>query len=373
MKSFGIYYKNAGSQTEQVGLSEVQMNIWKLTINKRKTYYLDFGLQFNSEIKDILVFVPFKIGKQQVQDLGSIISKDSDLISRLFNANTTSNHTTQSPFTPVLKDGSNRFDICTLDIENKTTIEDLKSGEKEIYSIIKFSISQKNEKEKPVLEKQGSATLAEIPSSNYYLRFRIKVEDKNLISKTEYVSNDIIQSAFSKLELFNIRLNDARHIPSNLTSIITNDRGYTAFYFSKVHYFYMVDIKESIQTTSPVCHDSRFMELADWKSYLGEEKISERNFISYHWKKEKENNPSDENIKSYQLCYSCVFPERNWCQLLAYAGLAILLGFIGSMLSFSFSSLHLQIPSWMLWLKVIVVIIIFISEVIYFWKFNNKG
>lgn len=371
MKSFGIYYKKEDGQTGLVGSSEVQINVWKLSVNKHKSYFIDFGLQFNHCIKEISVFVPFHTDSSHVKDLGCLISKDGELISRLFNTNTTSNHTTLSTHTLVSKDDGNKFEICSLDVDNKTGFKEVKDGYKS-YTIITFNIPQKIDIPKQELEKKNSTTAAEITKPGYYIRFRIIADDNSLISKTEDVANDVVQSAFSKLELFDIRINDARYIPSNATQIIYNDMQCDAFYFQKVHFFYMVDVRESIQTTSPACHDSRFLEYIDWKGYLDNEEIKEKNFLSYHWKKVKANS-LDENIKSFQLCYSCLFPNRDTKQLIAYAGLAIILGFIGSMLCFSFSSLFSNIPSWTLWIKVVAIILIAFFEVLYFLFFNKRG
>lgn len=371
MKSFGIYYKKEEGQTGEVGSSEVQINVWKLSVNKQKSYFIDFGLQFNPCIKEISVFVPFHTDSSHVKDLGSLISKDGDLISRLFNTNTTSNHTTQSTHTLVSKDDGNKFEICSLDVDNKTGFTYLKDGDKS-YTLITFSVPQKIEPRKQESENNKSTTAAETKKTDCYVRFRIIVDDNSLISRTEDVANDVVQSAFSKLELFDIRLNDARYIPSNATQIIYHDKKCDAFYFQKVHFFYMVDVREPIQTTSPACHDSRFLEYIDWKGYLDNEEIKDNNFLSYHWKKVK-TNTSDASIKSFQLCYSCLFPNRDTKQLLAYAGLAIILGFIGSMLCFSFSSLFSNVPSWTLWFKVGAIGLIAILEAFYFWFFNKRG
>ena len=274
MKSFGIYYKKGSGQTGLLGQSEVQINIWKLTVSNAKSYHIDFGLQFNPYIKEIYVFVPFVTDSAHFKDLGGIVSKDSDLISRLFNSDTTSNHTAQSSFTPVTKDGGTEFEICTLDVANKTTFEPIRT-DTDIYTLIHINVPQKIETEKQVTEKSKTIG-AEKPKSDYYVRFRIIVDDNTVLSKTENVANDIVQSAFSKLELFDIRLNDARYIPSNITQIIYNDKQCDAFYFNKVHYFYMVDVRESIQTTSPACHDSRFLDYNDWKNYIDNEKVKEK-------------------------------------------------------------------------------------------------
>ena len=371
MKSFGIFYKKEDGQTETVGSSEVQINIWKLTTEGRKSYYVDFGLQFNPSIKEVFVLVPFLTDKNNVKDLGCVISKDSELISRLFNTDTTSNHSAQSSFTPVSKDAGRSFEICALDVDNKTEFEEIKSGDI-TYTLINFKIPQKTEPEKQEAEKNKTTTGVEKPMYDYYIRFRIIVDSKSHLSTTENVANDVIQSAFSKLELFDVRLNDTRYIPSNVSQIIYNDKKCRPFYFQKVHFFYMVDVKESMQTTSPACHDSRFLQYCDWKNYLDSENIKEKNFLSYHWKKVK-SEQSKENIKSFQLCYSCLFPDRNTKQLLAYAGLAIILGFFGSMLCFSFSSIFTGIPSWAVWAKIAVILVLILLESIYFIFFNKKS
>lgn len=372
MNSFALYYKEESGFEPNIGSSEVQVNVWKMHSNKKSLYYLDFGLQFKSRIKEIAVYLPFVITKSDIQDLGVIISKDDDMISRLFNAETNSSKNSKSLFTPVEVDSERSFEVCSLDFNNKADIDSLKVNDTTSHSLLRIEIPQKEPSEKPAPKKDGGKTTAtEVTEPNYYVRFRIKLSDHIVLSTIESVANDVIQSAFSKIELFDFRLNDKRYIPSTLTQIIENDKKFRLFYFTKTHYFYMVDVKESIQTASPACHDSRFLSFQDWKSYLDNPAISEKNFISYHWKKPI-SSQDEKIIKSLQLCYSCLYPDRNFWQLLAYAGLAIILGFMGSMMCFSFSSIISGVPAWTIWIKVILILIIAVLEFIYFFFFNKK-
>lgn len=372
MKSFGIYYKKKEGLNPADGNSEVQMNVWKYNSEKNGlNYFIDFGLEFDCRIEEIVVYLPFKALKTDFSDLGSVISKNDDITSRLFNASIATNKTSQSMFTLVTVDDTRSFEICNLDIDNNNEPEYIKYGSEE-HTLFYLPIPKKDANSQTVLPKTGGTpTATEKQTPKYYVRFRLNLHKHPPFSQTANVANDVVQSAFSKLELFDIRMNDKRHIPTTLTQIVEKNKGCELFTFKKIHYFYMVDVKESLQTSSPSCHDSRFLSKEDWSEYLMVNDIVEKNFISYHWKKIPGEN--EKILKSYQFCYSCIYPKWNIKQLFAYAGLVILLGFMGSMLSFSISGFIPGIPSWALWCKVVVVVGLIVGEIFYFWKYNNKS
>lgn len=76
------------------------------------------------------------------------------------------------------------------------------------------------------------------PKRNLYFRFRVEDIPENSIFYEENISNDFLQSAFSKTEMIDFRINEVREMNPKAYEEITKDK--TFLPFSKIHFFLLV-------------------------------------------------------------------------------------------------------------------------------------
>lgn len=200
------------------------------------------------------------------------------------------------------------------------------------------------------------------------MRFRIYVENIKEIVRTEILSNDLLQAAFSRMDLFDIRLNEKREIPSKVEEKMKKEQ-FDLCSFDKLHFFYIVDTHETIDNGIDIRKDSRLLENEQWFDYEPHSNIANVNYIAHHWKKKRE---EDKPISHFSLFFSTIYPRLSVVRLAAYFSIVIILGWIGSMLSFSFHELfgNSVFPSWVKWCKPTIILVILIALFIYIVKSN---
>lgn len=344
MKSFGLYYKGDKPSEDAV---EIHVNLWKIK-SFNVPYLLDFGLMISQSVKSIALFLPFKLNSNEkksdfnpIKDLGHILMENKDILSLVFNTRMQITNPSNGVYAKATDDekgesfyiyklGPTNFNCDTTKFEAEGTLLtiDLKSepNDKNFTNDIKNSLG---EKQIQVEEKKEKV----------YLRFRIEVPSLDNIKIKDNLSNDIIQSAFSKIELYDFRINDLRQYDAKIDEAIKTE-GFTSYTFEKIHFLYMVNNREVIQDMNTMHKDCRFLEKSKWGDYLPNG-INDINFISYHWKKTKDKT----NFSDFSLFFSATYPSRNWIQLLVSLDFIILLGFIGSFLCTKFLDTS-KLASW---------------------------
>ena len=170
------------------------------------------------------------------------------------------------------------------------------------------------------------------------------------------------------MDLFDIRLNEKREIPSKVEEKMKKQK-FELCTFNKLHFFYIVDTHESIDNGIDIRKDSRLLENEQWIQYVPHSDIANVNYIAHHWKKKME---KDKPISHFSLFFSTIYPRLSIVRLVAYFSIVIILGWIGSMLSFSLGPLfEISVDSsWMKWIKPIIILLIFIALFMYIVKSN---
>lgn len=203
----------------------------------------------------------------------------------------------------------------------------------------------------------------------YYVRFRVFVEDINEIVRTEILSNDLLQAAFSRMDLFDIRLNEQREIPSKVDEKMKK-KHFGLCTFNKLHFFYIVDTHETIDNGVDVRKDSRLLENEQWKEYEPQSNIKGLNYVAHHWKKIPTTESNGE-FRHFNLFFSTIYPKLSSVRLLAYFSIIVLLGWLGSMLTFSVKDLQPcnNDTIWIFgWICLIIIFGLFLFLIIYILK-----
>lgn len=329
MKSFAIYYRNSpngeGAEQTKVLPVEIHMNIWKVRRGKVGSFFelsIDFGIKFPPSINGISLFIPFRIKNNQVEDLGERLFEPK-LLSAVFNEELSSQLSPNQCFAKVVNsnDENKYFFIYKIDNSNIEK-EPFEEGNQQIGTIVKIKI-----KGNP----QGSDQ--QIPDDHdYYIRFRVMAEDRKDVVKTDHLSNDLLQAAFSMSDLYDIRLNEKREIPDKVHESLTDEK-YRLGVFNKVHVFYIVDSHEDVFNRSVVENDCRVLENNLWEKYEPQSDTVGTNYIAYHWKKTPKEH--EKSFKQLSLFFTTRYPHMSKLRLFAYLSVVTLLGWLGSTLTFN--------------------------------------
>lgn len=323
MNSVGILYsiREKASKAPRIGnvSAELHVNYWKLPIGRGKyNRFLDFGIMLNEvahDIESVLFYFPFSITKEDIEDLGEPLTKN-EMLATLFNCecgvrNNPSNlsyHTV----TPFDKD-RHRFWLYTLSQQN-FSIKNL-SGDKGCTLSVKIkSIPNKT---KGILANDDNQY-----KSNLYFRFRIN----NLSSKDffheENISNDFLQGAFSKSELFDFRVNEMRDFDKGVYEELRN--GNTFFSFNKVHFYFVGSSEDESVKGSKSYKDIRLLDLDRWNEYLGKNVINNKKIIAYHWCYKE-----DTFIKKIKIPLQTIYKSLSIWRVIKYCSVIIGLNILG--------------------------------------------
>lgn len=376
MKSFVLYYSNnynASTSSEELRGNEqakqtrcnpfeLHINLWKIkngVLRVKSDLVFDFGVKFDSEIAKLCLFLPFKVSRTiPVKDLGEGMSRNRDLLNAVFNEDMICQSSTNHCFSRIEKNDSptdesknEMFYIYHLGASNVVR-EDYKEGSEVKGTYLKININ-------------GAPSNKENSKSGekYYIRFRIYVEDVNEVVHTKILSNDLLQAAFSRTDLYDIRLNEKREIPSKVDEKMNNE-GYALCKFSKIHFFYIADTDETINNGIDIRKDSRLLEKDQWMGYEPQCNIEGINYIAHHWKKDRE-----KSFSHFSLFFSTIYPKVSSIRLLAYLTVVVLLSWLGSMLSFSIIELF-KFGIWVDWICPILIVILVLFLLIYIFKSN---
>lgn len=340
------------AQQEKTNIVECHINLWKTKhglIEIKPNIVFDFGIKFDSIINEICIFLPFHISKNNgVKDLGKCLSTNNDLLNAVFNEDMISQSAENHCFCQIMNNNKHENDKDCFYVyylgEENITFDDYKEGikSKGTYLTIKINGTPSNEKK----------------SCKYYIRFRVYAENVREIVRTEMLSNDLLQAAFSRMDLFDIRLNEKREIPSKVEEKMKK-HNFNLCSFSKLHFFYIVDTRETINNGIDIRKDSRLLEYNQWKVYEPKSNIENVNYVAHHWKRQEE---GDKSFSHFSLFFSTIYPKLSFPRLLAYLSVIIILGWIGSMLSFEWNKLY-EFDSSLL--KLILIILILSYIIIY--------
>lgn len=281
MRTIGILYKikQGGAPREDVGINaDLHINYWKLP-DRRTEYdrFMDMGImiyEVGKDVEELYFYFPFEVSCDDLEDLGTPLSQ-KDLLCLLFGADyeLRNNISTSYTYADTQTEGKSSFWMYQLDKPNFETIR------KQSGTIVKIKIKTRPNNKSVI--KEGKTDKADSQKYNLYIRFRVN----NLTKKKQYVSenlsNDFLQSAFSKTEMTDICINDKRDIDRSDYQDLSNMG--TFFAFSKIHFFFIGSSTEETVSGQTTYKDCRPISYDIWKPYIGEHNPQHRMCIAYHW------------------------------------------------------------------------------------------
>lgn len=344
-----------GIKAEKVKLPSIDLhiNIWKTNsqfFKKENHIYIDFGIKANFEYDDLNLFLPFQLTKDGWRDLGDVVSSDNRLLCSLFNKDVTAVKEGNGCYYNIKElDNPNAKGLFHLYVlgENNVTVKDSESL-KGTWLDIKIRDHKEFDKD-----------------DYYYVRFRVELKENCQFAIRRNLSNSLIQAAFSKLDLYDLRINETRNLDKKVKEEF-RDNHFKMANFSNIHVFFIAPIKVSIDDCGIHKDDSRIIESDIWRDYEPVNS-SEQVFIGHHWEKSSKNiflgsggsDSKDEPFSKFNLFFTAKHPKLQLGTLFAYCFVVIIMGFIGSWLTTSSKDEFALIGiSYKLWILIIMVLFI---------------
>ena len=339
---------------------EVHLNLWKNATRKKfqlnVEYLLDIGIKifkYENTIESLTLFYPFQMEKNKVSDLGGVLSNSKSLVNVIFNESLIhtdgeSNQGSLSKYVSKSKDEQTKnkrsFHLYTLAPNNYEVKQ--KEGLDGTFLIINLNGAELSDADK---------------NGNLYIRFRIKIDNaaaQMYLKRDENLANDVLQAAFSKTELYDIRVNDRRETDDKVLEEIETTMHNTLMPITKAHFFFVTNVVDHVSNGNSERMDTRMLEMDKWESYAPYKDEHPR--IAYHWKKVAENDKSFEN---FEIFFRNTCDNRNYHKILLYLFVAFWIGAVGS----SIASIGLKMEN-IPWIGIALVALMTLIIVVYYWR-----
>ncbi len=311
MKSLALWKESVSGTKDKVPHAEIHFNLWKLPARKKSEFerFLDIGLLLDeiSDIKQLHIYYPAKITIDKVEDLvGKIVkSQDNRLINTLFNANYHINVDSNSDYTKILDNGEEKFSLYELKPESNIQVADINHG-------TKITICFKGTK-----------------PDKAYIRIRINHDYTSLFSHIDNPSNAIFQSAFSKTEIIDFRINEARELSNELLESI--EEVGVRYHFNKIHFFFICSSREEYLFSHIPFISARQLEKDRWKNYLGDKSTNQEAILAYHWK--EKGREEGVGIEDFNALIKTKYENNSWITISKYLIILMVFTIIFNLLS----------------------------------------
>ena len=334
---------------------ELHINIWKVQqghLRLKPKLYIDFGIMTTFRTDKMCLYLPFQIVGIP-KDLGKKLQDDRDMLCAVFNENLL-NETQQNNCYSYVRASDNPefFSFYLFQLGNGNMAIEAQEEENEVGTYI-------NIKRNGWYDNQENHENTDFDNKMVYMRFRVEVKDIKEIVRSEFVSNDLFQAAFSKVDLYDIRVNETREIHPKVTEKMRSE-GFVLCKFQKIHLFYMADSREKVENESSLKSDSRILEEGKWIDYEPSNDLHHTIFLAHHWKKRKKKD--EKPIDRFSLFFSTIYPHMHWAHLTAFLCVIVILGWLGGMLEFDLGKIN---NDWKSWLRPAFIGLIFLFVVIY--------
>lgn len=295
---------------------ELHANYWKLPNGSDYNRAVDFGIyleNLENSLESISITVPFSVKREDITDLSSKLFNE-DFLSYLFSGSYQVLTLQDCPTYRYAKDRKGDKSFCIYELcSNSIEIKPLVKG---TQIIIKILSDPKNLNE--IQETIGGANPEQ--TYNLYFRFRISNLKEGDLCFTEDISNDFLQSAFSRSEMSHVKINELREIDHSDIQDLTSKNSFVTL--CKFHFFFIGSSEDEAVSGSTPYVSCALLEPSIWKDYIGNLNPLNKKCISYHWK----SIDTDKHSVFFKTVYSC----RNKKKLFTYASAVIVLSLVAS-------------------------------------------
>lgn len=301
MESFAIWYDGeAGAR------AKLNINLWKNDKEESPFYYLDIGMLLYEcrKVNFVELYIPQKIGNNDITDLGRLMISDDMLTRAIFNSKiipkgSRPDHEKYEKSVTVVDDINGNTDILLISFFEGSSFE-IKTQDN--FTLIQIHIKQ----------------LLDKTSQNVYFRLRVNLYDSKDISFDELPKAWFLQSAFNRIETIEFRLNDHRLFNRYIVEQLEHKK---LFQLEKAHFFIMRQVNDEVVDGYGL-KDIRLLEQDIWKEYINGMNVNGK-LIAYHYRKE---NCSDDVLFFSRIKYQKV----NRSRVIIYIGIVIALAVVAN-------------------------------------------
>ncbi len=328
-QSYAVWYEPSDPASGSSCSVDVHFNLWKTTLashqrkigskakqSKHVKYLLDVGVLVNEirSVKSLSFYCPYKLEKDLIFDLGTILVQSPQLVNAIFNESWDSRKEAEFPDELLMTDseGFDKVKVHSLDMARSCSVVPIAEG-----SEIKIGMNENSAQE----------------VKSYY-RFRIRIPKEEFVSKAYRPMDGFLQTALTASDVVDFRLNERRNLPHSLFRP-PGERILATL--MKVHFLMMRPLTEDLIPVSAPVSQSRQIEWGMWRDYL-EGRYSDTEMVAYHWKyKDKDLNA----IESINLLAKFRFRHVNIKTIMLYLIIAAILGIGFSLVASQFDrALH---------------------------------
>ncbi len=311
MKTIATWFDRKDNNVNDDIKLDLHINFWKLSKKghffkglffSQKRYFLDFGFKIEniSSIASLNIHFPFKISRNDIEDIGTKLIDNHELTKSIFNenyhihdGNVVKQRSVQNSSNETL---FNIYAIDFLENSNDISIVDVYGGTK--LSIDLTSINNGNH------------------CSKYYFRFRLKGDVLSNFKRNHEPRNWFFQSAFTETETIDFRVNEKRNYHHSLAEHIGENN---EFKIQKIHFLLMRDATEDFESQH-INFTCRTLEPELWMRYIGEEYNLE-NIIAYHWSEKVKNVEDAKPIDSFNTLVKMKYHRSNFKTICLYVAI----------------------------------------------------
>jgi hypothetical protein len=266
MNCLAVWYKRKPLAPKKKLDVELHINLWQLKKKDKKEKkasknFLDIGIKIfePSNVDNIRIFLPFKVKKDEIEDIGHFFEGNNKLVAAIFN---------------------DEFQAQPIQVQSKTL--QVINGNNNIQFYI-YMIDDKNDVRMLKKNYGGSVIDIKLNSAAKYkpLYYRIRINSDNLEEfYTQYKpQSQWLDSHSTTTELIDFRVNEKRNLDRTLLEDMRNSG---EVFFKKVEYFVMREFKYDYVSSHKEMLRSRRLEEDLWDSYVGEDCECGK-IIAYHW------------------------------------------------------------------------------------------
>ena len=322
MDSFGIYITPKTGFADKKALLKLHVNLWELSSKK---CFIDFGIWVKEpdSIKNIVFTVPFSVKTEDFEDLIPLMADNTSLNNLIFNRDAT--------ITSSSGLGKNKNTLCTL------TINTAEKPEKAV--LCPTSCSQVKVHESRECSEPFTIISMDIPTrvesaedspgyDSVYFRFRLKSPalKTKLLSPIER-KNSGFESAFTKTEIIDFKINEIRNIDMRMQSELPKESSFAKI--ERVDFFVMEPAENEVANMGKNAECRNLEE--EWSKYLHMD-VPLSHMLAYQWTKKAKTDVEgrDGTFTSYSQLVKVTYSSTNWRTLLCYSAAVILLSIIAT-------------------------------------------
>ncbi|RKP47852.1 hypothetical protein D7Z26_21800 [Cohnella endophytica] len=263
MRSFAIWYSTNDNITLLEKKATIHINLWDKPHEDNDEYCFDFGVLVEDlkDIKSIFLYAPFEVNKNQIKDLGGVISKNR-LVNAIFNENFTTTDGEPKRLVVNGSGGKPPFVIYALEIENQVKLTRFKRNGTTPGTIIEIKVE--------------NIDINDI--SRYYFRIRLEASKRGISFINDEIEGvSFLNNQFTNTEIIDFRLNDVRSYSEELKEQFSKGK---KFQILAIHYLILRNANDSIIHYGKEIN-SRILENNLWESYIDG---ADYTIIAYHIK-----------------------------------------------------------------------------------------